>query len=549
LAKEEAARAGLSEISIYASMSIARCYYKEGRPRTAYLSVRNTLNEIETIYVRQRTLPVRNRILSSFRTAYELAAQCCFDLSYLNKALGYLERIKARGLLNQMMSREFSYALDSHALEESLSKEEDRILSQFGDFLLHQLGDEKLPNFPLEFDKHGITKARRLLGLGRRVLIEMFFTTEQLICLLVGGCDIGSGNELSVIRVPAANHQWMSGLLKDFWFTGYVSSTINKASYDQWLLDIQVIGSQLGEKIWTALGATIDAWNPRHLVFVPHLGLQFLPLHLISLDNGEVCLLDRFNVSYAPSLSTLSICRRFRATRADQGDRLLFLSNPTKDLGFAGLEASLVGDLFDDKVVLMRDDATVGAFHSWSKSASIIHLACHGGFSKGDPSTSLLRLADGSLTVQELGAKAGSVFSPGGMAILSACESGIVALDQVDEFIGLPYGFLAGGCSTVVSSLWPVDDMATAILMGRFYLYLVRDRLTKPEALARAQRWVRDATNFDILNYVKTMGVQTSRRELDLLPEQERRTRSNTNERPFAHPFFWGSFVCHGYWD
>lgn len=530
-AREEARRAGFPEIAINALTNIAAYYYKEGKSRAAYLILRETFKELEAMYGNQMTIPVRNRVLSENSMCYELAAQCCFDLSYLDKALGYVERTRSRALLYQMLNREFC-----HARRKS-RKADDR----FSKFLLHQLGDEKSSDFTLEYDQHGISKARHLLGSGRRILIEMFFTTSEMICLLVGGSDIGHGNEAMVVRVPMASRQWMSKLVEDFWLIGYANRNRGSGASAEWLRDVLSIGAHLGDRIWPAIEAPLHHLNPSHLVLVPHLGLQFLPLHLMLLGSDGVCLLDRFNVSYAPSLSVLSVCRRLR--RGNLNDRLLLLGDPTEDLVYAGLESVLVGAFFEKKDLFFQRDATVEAFYSNSASAGVVHLACHGSFSADDPSNSALRLANGSLAVQDLGARAASTFSPGSTAVLSACESGVVALDQVDEFIGLPYGFFAGGCSTVVCSLWPVDDLATALLMGRFYLYLVQERLTKPEALARAQRWVRDATNAEILNYIRSAAASWSG-----LFEQEIRTKNDPDARPFAHPSFWGSFVCHGYW-
>lgn len=51
--------------------------------------------------------------------------------------------------------------------------------------------------------------------------------------------------------------------------------------------------------------------------------------------------------------------------------------------------------------------------------------------------------------------------------------------------VGLTRGFLYAGSSTVVSSLWKVDDMATSYLMTEFYNAL--KATNKQEALRRAQ--------------------------------------------------------------
>ena len=53
---------------------------------------------------------------------------------------------------------------------------------------------------------------------------------------------------------------------------------------------------------------------------------------------------------------------------------------------------------------------------------------------------------------------------------------------------------LAAGSACVIASLWPVDDAATALLMSKLYDELSEDDLRAPEALRRAQLWLRSLT-------------------------------------------------------
>jgi CHAT domain-containing protein len=60
----------------------------------------------------------------------------------------------------------------------------------------------------------------------------------------------------------------------------------------------------------------------------------------------------------------------------------------------------------------------------------------------------------------------------GALVTLSACETGRSAVVGGDELVGLSRGFLFAGASTLVQSLWRVDDTSTARLMHRFYTEL-----------------------------------------------------------------------------
>src|SRR5207244_8035469 len=54
-----------------------------------------------------------------------------------------------------------------------------------------------------------------------------------------------------------------------------------------------------------------NLFNAKHLVFVPHGLLHYLPFH--ALHDGESYLVDQFSVSYAPSASIYALCQQKQA--------------------------------------------------------------------------------------------------------------------------------------------------------------------------------------------------------------------------------------------
>ncbi len=73
------------------------------------------------------------------------------------------------------------------------------------------------------------------------------------------------------------------------------------------------------------------------------------------------------------------------------------------------------------------------------------------------------------------------------LAVLSACQTGLGMEGAGEGMLGLQRAFAVAGCRSVVSSLWSVNDAATAVLMERFYLHLWGKKLPKVEALRQAQ--------------------------------------------------------------
>ena len=77
---------------------------------------------------------------------------------------------------------------------------------------------------------------------------------------------------------------------------------------------------------------------------------------------------------------------------------------------------------------------------------------------------------------------------------MSACETGLAQITQGDEIIGLARGFIFAGASSLITSLWKVDDLATAVMVKRFYRYLSAGD-SKAEALRKAQLLVKESVN------------------------------------------------------
>ncbi len=70
--------------------------------------------------------------------------------------------------------------------------------------------------------------------------------------------------------------------------------------------------------------------------------------------------------------------------------------------------------------------------------------------------------------------------------VLSACVTCNVKSEPGNEYFGLASGFFHAGASSVVSSLWVVDDLSTSLLMRVFYDNLVNKGMGKATAREHA---------------------------------------------------------------
>ena len=127
---------------------------------------------------------------------------------------------------------------------------------------------------------------------------------------------------------------------------------------------------------------------------------------------------------------------------------------------------------------------------------SILHFATHGLLDTKRPEHSGFFLSmidatgrpqDGFITMQDVY----RLRAPVDLVVLSACRTGLGKDVRGEGLIGLTRGFMYAGASSVVASLWRVDDEATAELMKNFYTNMLVKGMRPAEALRSAQNALR----------------------------------------------------------
>jgi CHAT domain-containing protein/predicted negative regulator of RcsB-dependent stress response len=125
----------------------------------------------------------------------------------------------------------------------------------------------------------------------------------------------------------------------------------------------------------------------------------------------------------------------------------------------------------------------------------ILHFATHGLLNGDFPQLSGLVLSlvdrqgrprDGFLRLADLYGP--EVAIPAELVVLSACQTAAGREIPGEGLSSMARGFLHAGAGAVVGSLWPVDEVATARFMERFYRALLVTGQRPAEALAQAQR-------------------------------------------------------------
>ncbi|GDZ92517.1 hypothetical protein PA905_02120 [Planktothrix agardhii CCAP 1459/11A] len=319
------------------------------------------------------------------------------------------------------------------------------------------------------------------------------------------------------------------------------------------------------DQLLNAIGEKCD-----RLVLIPNRFLHLFPLHALpisqqkpTLGNERSILMDLFSggVSYAPSCQLLQTAKNRQRPDFSQ---LFAIQNPTKDLAYTDLEVNSICTYFNPSHILVHENAKKTTFNEQQttlKTANCHHFSCHGYFNFENPILSALLFADcylepapspldpsrhlrlekgQTLDLSEC-LTLGDVFTLDlrccRLVTLSACETGLIDFQSnSDEYIGLPSGFLVAGSTNVVSSLWSVSDISTAILMIRFY-QLLREGEEVAIALNHAQNWLRNATKAELLAWIDPGNKMQLRQSLKKIED---------HEKPFASSYYWAAFCAIG---
>ncbi len=271
--------------------------------------------------------------------------------------------------------------------------------------------------------------------------------------------------------------------------------------------------------------------NKRRIIVIADGALNYIPFQMLpSPSSNAELLVAKHEIINAPSASILGELREEVAGRGVRSKVLAAFGNPAlgsgdqasnehlrhalRDIELNGddFDLSSIGQLFfaEREINNLREIATPAATFAATGVAAnrqqlfsmdfsqyaILHFATHGLLDPKRPEHSgiLLSMVDdqgkkqeGFITLQDVY----SLRAPVDLVVLSACRTGLGREIRGEGLVGLTRGFMYAGATTVVASLWKVDDESTSELMKRFYIEMLQNRKTPDEALSIAQNVIR----------------------------------------------------------
>ena len=212
-------------------------------------------------------------------------------------------------------------------------------------------------------------------------LLAYHVVGEEVLAFVVSGDDIGIvqrlGTATSVRRLSRKLTVQWDRLQTGREFVNRHAALLERSArqvlaalYDELVRPLEPLLSKIGSR--TDGGSE---GVPKVVVVVPHGPLHQVPFH--ALYDGERYLLQRMEISYAPSPTAYALCNE--RTPCGSG-RALVLGVEDPSIPAAAAEARAVAEGIPGAETLVGDAATLAAFCSQAPGCDVLHLACHGLF-------------------------------------------------------------------------------------------------------------------------------------------------------------------------
>ncbi len=443
----------------------------------------------------------QNGFLTDKQEVYQELILLLLDLGKTAESFNYAERSKSRSFIDLLGNQQINLKNDvSQKLFDQLQNQKQLIRKTEDDMALarEQADETRIKNFSSQLvsarnayqdmlieakvsspqiSSFVTVEAIEIEGLQALLedsvaLLEYLQTPNELVIW------VASKEKIDVVRV-AYKEKDLNALIQDYRTRMQKLAPVDEASRKLHDILISPIESLISQK--------------QVLGIIPHGHLHYVSF--ASLTDGKAYLFEKYPLFYSPSASVLQYTFARKNSKKSGEVRVLAMGNPdlgdfNYDLPLAEMEANAIKWNFPKIDILTRERAKESWIRDHIGEYQIIHIASHGEFDPINPLFSSLKLTkdttqDGSLEVNE-------VFSlkiNADLVTLSGCQTGLGELSGGDDVVGLNRAFIYAGTHALLSSLWRVSDISTAILTKHFYRNYVSEN--KAESLRKAQALVK----------------------------------------------------------
>ena len=569
----------------------------------------NAIEAVETSRTWATSEFRRQEIMEEAIDIYANIVQAYINNKQLDKALEYVERSRSKRLVDLMASNDLyssaeipaeiqQYLQDFEQLQQQIDKERGRNQPS-NDFDNSKLDNSRAALAAynqtiadLEADKLLIWEQLRRLDpvLAGQIRVNplKFPSIQKLIdkptTAIISFYTTVSDTFIFVVRQNEITLQSCADLGFEAWHGSILQNWLGQyvKDKDYWKEELVGMLAEIAKQLnlndlilWHLEGIS-------ELIIVPHFALHQIPFAALPIGDNRY-LGDKFLIRYAPSCQVLEFCQQ----RPSLGNNLKCgtIEDATGDLPCASFEGEQLAILYsipDNQRLKGRHQATVSNYRELAQTVQILHSSHHAQSRFDNPLESTLILGDGCITL-------GQLMTPGWRlpllsdVFLSCCETGLGVSEITGDILTFSTAFLSAGARSVISTLWAVDDLATA-LFSIFYYQEWQQGKNRPEAIRQAQVKLRSLAGDTLAASYKPQLTKLLKQKLKETHAIRKRSQAERDacsvdsqaerrdeeykkydktgkqiylslknldkfcqaSKPFSHPFYWAAFTCTG---
>ncbi|PHM08774.1 hypothetical protein CK516_18750 [Nostoc sp. 'Peltigera malacea cyanobiont' DB3992] len=535
----------------------------------------------------------RQEILEESIDVYQNMVQACINAGQIEKAFEYSERSRSKLLVDLMASynlsqgeeippkvqellqqyeelqRQIDQERQSHKSENNRS--ETRAAFQAYNEAIASLETQKQQVWEnlrredpvlageIQVNPLSLSEIQKLIDQPNTVILSFYTTNSDTHIFIV------QQNQITLHTCTGQGLNTLQGWIEQNWLLPYMNDS------QKWETQINTILCELAERLQISELISEHLEGIEELILVPHLLLHQIPFAALPTGEYQEYLADKFLIRYTPSCQILEFCQqrdnveKFNEISLQYGT----VEDAEDNLPCARFEGEKIAQMYNippENRLIGSSQATSNNYRQLAQQVQVLH-SCHHAQSRLDnPLESQLKLADGSITL-------GQLMTPSWRlpqlveVFLSCCETNLGTPSLTDDILTLSTGFLCAGARSVVSTLWSVNDLATA-LFSIFYYQQRQEGKNRPKALHKAQIQLREFTKLDLNKIFQevearekslignrkkspsnSIEYQQWKLEYNMytkLNRQIKKIENSTQQFPFSDPHYWAAFICHG---
>ncbi|WP_292854292.1 CHAT domain-containing protein [Nostoc sp. NMS8] len=257
--------------------------------------------------------------------------------------------------------------------------------------------------------------------------------------------------------------------------------------------DVNKLSQQVYSWLIQPLESELERKNIKTLVFVLDGDLRNIPMAVLYDREHQKYLIQKYAISLAPGLQLIEpkslqkvqingLIAGVSEQRQIEGRSFAKLKNVEVELQQIQTAIPRNAELFNQAFTKINLQNQIKKI-----PYTVVHIATHGEFSSNPDKTfiltweQLLKVKDFDNLIRLSGQRESSAIE---LLVLSACET---AQGDNRATLGLAGIAVRAGARSTLATLWAVDDKSTAQFMSQFYQELENNKVTKAEAVRRAQ--------------------------------------------------------------